>query len=161
MIQYVTGDILLTDAEAIAHGIAPSDHFKQGLALSLREQWPALYKDFRHYCQMKHPVPGEVWSWKGVNGPYIISLMTQEAPESHDSHPGKASLPNVNHALKNLSHEISEKGLKSVAISKLATGVGGLSWEDVKPMIEKYFSDSNAVVYVYETYAKDQKANEA
>ena len=37
MIREVEGDILLTDAEAIAHGVAPHDHFQNGLALALRE----------------------------------------------------------------------------------------------------------------------------
>ena len=55
MIQYVSGDILLTEAEGIAHGVAPNDDFKQGLALSLRERWPAMYKDFRHFCHTQHP----------------------------------------------------------------------------------------------------------
>ena len=45
MIQQVTGDILLSNAQAVAHGIAPNDHFDSGLALSLRQDWPALYKD--------------------------------------------------------------------------------------------------------------------
>ncbi|MFO1427950.1 MAG: hypothetical protein U1F11_13460 [Steroidobacteraceae bacterium] len=51
MIHEVTGDILLTKAQTIAHGISPNDHFSQGLALSLRERWPAMHKDFRHYCR--------------------------------------------------------------------------------------------------------------
>ena len=46
MLKEVTGDILLSTAGAIAHGIAPHDNFKQGLALSLRERWPGMYKDF-------------------------------------------------------------------------------------------------------------------
>ena len=78
MLKEVTGDILLSTAGAIAHGIAPHDNFKQGLALSLREQWPGMYKDFRHYCQTYNPKPGGAWSWKGPNSPVIINLFTQE-----------------------------------------------------------------------------------
>ena len=44
MIYEVSGDILLSEARAIAHGVAPNDNFATGLALSLREHWPALYK---------------------------------------------------------------------------------------------------------------------
>ena len=51
MLIEVSGDILLTGAHAIAHGVAPNDNFHQGLALALREEYPAMYKDFRHYCQ--------------------------------------------------------------------------------------------------------------
>jgi len=42
MIKEVSGDILLSGARAIVHGVAPGDHFDTGLALSLREAWPAL-----------------------------------------------------------------------------------------------------------------------
>ncbi len=32
MVKEVTGDILLSKAGAVAHGIAPNDNLKQGLA---------------------------------------------------------------------------------------------------------------------------------
>ena len=48
MIKDVEGDILLSRAEAIAHGVAPSDHFNTGLAHALREHFPVMVKDFRH-----------------------------------------------------------------------------------------------------------------
>jgi len=38
MIHEVSGDILLTRAQAIAHGIAPNDPCDRGLALALREK---------------------------------------------------------------------------------------------------------------------------
>ena len=37
MIKYVKGDLLLSEAELVAHGVAPGDHFDHGLALALRE----------------------------------------------------------------------------------------------------------------------------
>ena len=43
MLKEVAGDILLTKAEALAHGVAPNDNFANGLALALRERWPASY----------------------------------------------------------------------------------------------------------------------
>ena len=51
MIKEVHGDILLSSAQAIAHGIAPNDHFDNDLALALRERWPAMAKDFRHHVR--------------------------------------------------------------------------------------------------------------
>ncbi|MCE2791654.1 MAG: hypothetical protein LW697_04265 [Blastopirellula sp.] len=73
MIQLVSGDILLTQAQAMAHGVAPFDHFNQGLALALREQWPAMVKDFRHWCHNQNPKPGEVWQWVGAGGHRIFN----------------------------------------------------------------------------------------
>ena len=74
MIKEVAGDILLTKAQAIAHGIAPNDHFNSGLALSLREQWPAMYQDFRHYCHATHPKPGTAWIWSGAGGQRMYAI---------------------------------------------------------------------------------------
>lgn len=160
MIKYVKGDILKSEAEAIAHGVAPNDNFKQGLALSLRDRWPSMYKDFRHFCKTTHPKEGTSWSWKGAGGPVIINLFTQEHPKTADGNPGKASLSYVSHTLKSLKKDISDHKLKSLALTRLATGVGGLEWTDVKPLIEKTFADVEIPVYVYETYEKDLRAKE-
>ncbi len=161
MIKYVSGDILLTQADAIVHGVAPNDDFKQGLALSLRENWPALYKDFRHYCKTQNPKSGELWTWKGAGGPTIISLMTQEAPQSAQAHPGKASIQHLNHCLKNLLKEVKSMDLKSLAVTRIATGVGGLDWNEVKPLIESALGELPIPVYVYETFHQGEKATEA
>jgi O-acetyl-ADP-ribose deacetylase (regulator of RNase III) len=161
MIHEVSGDILLSSAQAIAHGIAPNDNFGQGLALSLREQWPALYKDFRHFCQTRHPEAGSIWVWAGVGGKRVVNLMTQEG--SYESHgkPGKASTSHVNHALKELHAWIESEKITSIALPKLATGVGGLEWNDVYPLIKKHLGSSSAQVYLYTTFHKGQKAVEA
>lgn len=44
MIKEVTGDILLSKADLLAHGISAFDPFDSGLALALRERWPSLVK---------------------------------------------------------------------------------------------------------------------
>jgi O-acetyl-ADP-ribose deacetylase (regulator of RNase III) len=156
MIKEVSGDILETSAEAIAHGIAPFDHFNQGLALSLKEEWPSMARDFRHYCHLVNPKPGSVWIWPGPRGKRIINLMTQEAPEGekHSGHPGKASISNVRHALKNLAKLIKEENIRSLALPRLASGVGGLNWEEVKPLIKEHLDDCGAEIELYTEYIK-------
>lgn len=161
MIHEVTGDILATQAQAIAHGVAPNDDFRSGLALSLREYAPALYKDFRHYCQSTRPKPGGLWTWTGADGRRIIHLFTQEgAPGHHGGKPGKASLQHVRHALKALREEIAAQGLTSVALPRLATGVGGLAWEDVRPLVHEALADIGIPVVVYTTYRAGVAAEE-
>ncbi len=160
MIQEVSGDILLTGAQAIAHGVAPNDHFDSGLALALREKWPAMAKDFRHYAHQSHPKSGELWMWGGVGGARIFNLMTQEGEHAHGSRPGKATLANVNHCLRRLRHAIEVEKITSLAIPALATGVGGLAWSDVKPLIEQHLGDLSIPIFVYATYHAGMKAKE-
>ena len=49
MIIEVTGDILLSNAQVIAHGVAPNDDFGQGLALSLLGQSRYVLIDFQRH----------------------------------------------------------------------------------------------------------------
>lgn len=160
MIKEVTGDILLTKADAVAHSVAVNDDFKQGLNFSMREQWPSMYKDFRHFCHSSGPKTGEVWAWKGANTPVIFNLFTQEEALGHGAKPGKASLANVNRALHELKKELKSHGVKSLAITKVSTGVGGLSWDDVKPLIAKTLGDAGIPIYVYSNYKKAEAAKE-
>lgn len=161
MIKEVNGDILLSSAKAIAHGVSPNDDFHQGLALQLRERMPALYKDFRHFCQTKHPKPGEKWTWASADGVRIVNLFTQEGAYDHGSKPGRASVSHVNHALHALRNLIQHEQIASVALPRIGCGVGGLSWDDVKPLIEKQLGDLGIPVYVYVDYQKGVKAQEA
>lgn len=144
----------------IAHGVAPGDHFDQGLALALRKNYPAMVKDFRHYCQVNHPKPGEVWTWGGTGGQRIVNLLTQEPAKSKRSHPGKATLHNVNLVLKKLRELILDENFSSVALPRLATGVGGLDWQAVHERIEQYLGDLDVPIYLYETYQPDESAEE-
>ncbi len=162
MIKEVSGDVMLSKAQAIAHGVAPHDHFENGLALSLRQDHPSMAKDFRHWCHQTNPKSGGAWIWSSANGTRIVNLLTQEPSSAHDhsGHPGAATLQHVSHALRALKKIIQDEGIKSVALPRLATGVGGLKWEDVKPLIYSALEDSGADVYVYSTFMKGQVADE-
>ncbi|MCP5181968.1 MAG: macro domain-containing protein [Pseudomonadales bacterium] len=158
MLKLVSGDILLSNAQAIAHGIAPGDHFNQGLALALRERYPAMAKDFRHYCQVAHPKTGEVWAWAGADGKRIVCLLTQEAAQNNRAHPGAATTHNVNVALRALRNLVEAEKFTSLALPRLATGVGGLKWEEVLPLIQTHLGDLDIPVEVYETWQSGVQA---
>ncbi len=160
MIHELSGDIQLSGAKAVVHGVAPNDDFHQGLALQLRERMPALYKDFRHYCQTQHPKSGGLWTWMSSDGHYIVSLFTQDAAYDHGSKPGHATLSHVNHALHALRTFAQKEKPASLALPRLACGVGGLNWDEVRPLIERQLGDLDIPVYVYVNYQKGVKADE-
>ncbi len=159
MIHEVQGDILLTDAEAIGHGVSPNDHFDVGLARALREMWPSMAKDFRHYAHQTHPSPGELWTFRNAEGRTIYNLLTQEGEHASQSS-GRASVAHVNHALKRLRHAVEKDEVRSLALPRLATGAGGLEWSDVRPLVAKHLGDLKFPVFVYVTYQKGFKATE-
>lgn len=164
MIHEVEGDILLTRAAAIAHGVAANDPMKHGLALALHQQFPAMHKDFHHWCHTAHPTPGMTWLWVGMGAEHstpvkIINLITQSGGYEGQG-PGKAAVGDVNHCLRELALILAQEKVTSLALPRLATGVGGLEWSQVKPLIESHFADSSIPVYVYTVYRAGVQAAE-
>ncbi|MBP9713326.1 MAG: macro domain-containing protein [Sterolibacterium sp.] len=165
MIREVEGDILLSQAQLIAHGIATHDPFDSGLALALRERFPAMIKDFRHATHAKAAETGQLWAWHGVaedgSTRSIVNLLTQGMQgQGGAARPLKAKLEDVNHALRALARHVKEEGIKSLALPRLATGVGALAWSDVKPLIEQHLGGLGVPVVVYAVFHPGQKADE-
>ena len=165
VIREIEGDILQTRAQVIAHGIAPHDHFDTGLALALRERWPSMVRDYRHAIHDKPLEPGQIWAWSGVDADgstrSIVNLLTQDMLHRGPSaKPGKATLENVGRALKALARHVREQNIRSLALPRLATGVGGLEWSDVKPLVKQHLGDLGVPVIVYETYRSGVAADE-
>lgn len=160
MIHELTGDMLASHAQVIIQGVAPNDDFHHGLALQLRERMPAMYKDFRHYCQTRHPKSGGLWVWTSSDGRHIVNLFTHEAAYDHGSKPGRATVSNVNHALHALRALVQKEHFKSLALPRLACGIAGLDWNEVRPLIEHQLGDLGIPIYLYSTYQKGVKAPE-
>ena len=55
---------------------------------------------------------------------------------------------------------IEQEKITSLALPKLATGVGGLDWKDVHPLIVQHLGDLPIPIFIYTEYHKDQQAVE-
>lgn len=88
--------------------------------------------------QVRHPDPGKLWTWSGASDTHLINLFAQDGSYGHGAKPGRATVTNVNHALRALAAEIQKEGYTGVALPRLAAGVGGLNWEEVEPLIEAH-----------------------
>lgn len=159
MIYEVHGDILLSNAQAIAHGISPNENFDRGLAFTLGEMWPAMAQAYRNYAQQVHPKPGELWSWNGFDTK-LYCLLTQAGSFDPGALPRRATIANVDECLQRLRNALLHENIHSLALPRLATGIGGLSWEDVRPLIEKHLGDLSIPVYVYSRYQAGTAAQE-
>jgi O-acetyl-ADP-ribose deacetylase (regulator of RNase III) len=160
MIFKVEGDILLSTAQAIVHGVGINDPMDKGLALELRNKYPPLQKDLNRWCHQHNTKPGEAWMWAGQNNVRIVNLITHENMESNDHHYDKATLSNIRHALSALVKIVTLEKLSSIALPRLGTGLGDLDWDDVWPLIENILGGLDIPVYVYVAYYPGQPADE-
>jgi O-acetyl-ADP-ribose deacetylase (regulator of RNase III) len=69
-------------------------------------------------------------------------------------------MANVSHCLRRLRHELEKGEVKSLAMPKLATGVGGMAWSVVHLLIVQHLGDLPIPIFLYSTFAKGQSAVE-
>ena len=68
----------------IAIEVSQDEHYKTQFLKSLKEDWPALAKDFRHYCHQENPQTGDVWLWTSPEGvKYVHMIMDKESGDKH------------------------------------------------------------------------------
>ena len=88
------------------------------------------------------------------------ALITQEAPQSHGSRPGRARTEYVNQALRELRYLLENDRFASLALPRLATGAGGLDWDVVWPLVEHHLGELALPIYIYTRYEKGVQAVE-
>ena len=84
----------------------------------------------------------------GPGGVQVINLITQKGGYGHGGHPERATIKHVRDALRALARIVEREGLSSLALPRLAPGVGGLRWADVRPVIEERLGALPIPVYV-------------
>lgn len=153
MIKEVYGNILLSKSNAIVQSVAVDEDFSSGLAASVKNQWPGIADDFEKCCCKGEMRPGDLWRWQNDAGVDVINLLTHDATTS-------ASLEYTDSSLEKLAALVKEAGLKSLAVPKIGTDVGGLDWREVKPLIEKHLGELNIPVYLYTIFSPNIAAVE-
>lgn len=134
MIEHATGDLLHADADAIVNTVNTVGVMGKGIALQVKQAFPAVFEDYARAVKRKEVRPGRmhVVATHAVAGPrFIINFPTKEHWR------GKARIEFIREGLEDLVRVIRRLEIKSVAVPPLGCGSGGLDWREVQPMIEK------------------------
>jgi O-acetyl-ADP-ribose deacetylase (regulator of RNase III) len=147
-IELTTGDILKADAEAIVNTVNCVGVMGRGIALQFKKAFPANFKAYASECKSGKVQPGKMFVFDtGVftNPRYIINFPTKRHWK------GKSRIEDIENGLVGLAQEVRERGIKSIAIPPLGSGLGGLDWNEVRPMIEASLRDvSDLYVLIYQ-----------
>lgn len=133
MIEYKIGDILTEDAEALVNPVNCVGVMGRGLSLQFKHAFPDNFKAYAARCKRKEMKPGHVFVFKTeemIHPRYIINFPTKRHWR------GKSRMEDVESGLTSLTEAIRAHGIRSVAIPPLGSGLGGLSWSDVRERIQ-------------------------
>ena len=140
--------MLEADTEALVNTVNTVGVMGKGIALQFKERFPMNFKIYANACKKGEMQVGKMLVVKEntLNGEKLIinfPTKTEWFKKSQYSY--------IEEGLKDLAMVIEEYNIKSIAIPPLGCGNGGLKWEKVKPMMDKYLGQfSNVIIQIYE-----------
>lgn len=154
-IKYVSGNLFANrvGADAFAHGCNLQGSMEAGIAKGFKERYPEMYEEYRRRCiaDPRQFNLGDSFFWRTLDQPSVFNLGTQERYWRC-----RASYEAIEGALRNMRGQADEMGIRAIAIPRIGTGYGGLSWKKVRAIIENIFADWPGTLYVYEEYVPNQ-----
>ena len=147
MVTFTSGDIFSSPAQVLTNTVNVVGVMGAGLALEFKRRYPAMFEDYRARCERQGVLPGEPYLWED-DRVQILNFPTKR----HWQNPSR--LEDVDNGLQFLAANYQRLGIQSVALPPLGCGLGGLKWEQVRPLIVKHLGGlPDLEVYVYEPSA--------
>lgn len=137
MIEEATGNLLTADAEALVNTVNCVGYMGKGIALQFKQAFPDNFRAYEKACRAQAVRPGQMFVFATgsmVNPRYIVNFPTKR-------HWREASrLEDIASGLQALVADVKRLGIRSIAVPPLGSGLGGLDWNDVRPLIEAAFA---------------------
>ncbi len=156
MLKFVSGDILQTETQYIAQGVAvgSQEGLGTGLAFKISRKWPMVQKQFKKHTRSSKFAGGDLFAVAPApEHPGVLYLATQ--PDMY-----QASKTFLNRAVRNLAKYCEAQGIETVALPRIGAGLGKLDWEaDVKPLLQQHLADSPTIFYVHEDFKLEYEAD--
>lgn len=141
-IIYTQGDILEDMSQAIVIPVNTVGVPGAGLARAWAKRDLQAAKLYKALCKLERIKIGEVATITNEDRLWVL-FPTKE----HWKDPSK--LEWIEDGLIHLSQVIKDLQLKSIAIPALGCGLGGLDWEDVKPLMQAYLLQIRIPITIY------------
>lgn len=135
MINYTKATVFNTPSQAIVNTVNCLGVMGAGLALEFKLRYPQMYEDYRQKCQEKQVKTGALSTYKTEDNLLIINFPTK----FNWRYPSKMEW--LEEGLKYFTKHYQSWSIKSVAFPKLGCEHGGLDWQNVKVLMEKYLTN--------------------
>jgi O-acetyl-ADP-ribose deacetylase (regulator of RNase III) len=150
MIKFMQGDLLQQQVDAIVNAVNCAGIMSKGIALQFKNEWPQNHKAYVSACKREEVCLGKMFVCE-------IGDLLQPQPKFIINFPSKkhwrskSKLADIESGLQDLVKQINKLQIKSIAIPPVGCGLGGLNWNIVKPLMQKYLAElSNVEILIFE-----------
>lgn len=134
MLKYYEGTVFNTKAKTLVNTVNCFGVMGAGVALEFKLRYPEMFIQYEQMCKDKKYKVGRP-RLHSVDGIQILNFPTK----NHWKNPSKIEW--IEEGLRYFADNYKKVNITSIAFPKLGTSNGGLKWDDVKPLMEKYLKD--------------------
>ena len=143
MLQFIHSSILDSQAQTVVNTVNTVGVMGKGLAHAFREKYPQMFAAYKSLCDKKQFDVGQLWLWRGSNQ-WVLNFPTKK----HWRNPSRIEY--IEEGLEKFVANYESRGIREISFPRLGCGNGGLQWELVKPMMEKYLSNLPIQIYIHD-----------
>lgn len=141
--RIVKGDLFLSGAPAIGHGVNCRGVMGAGIAKVFRAEYPEMYQKYKSLCERGLLTPGNTWPWQDASGLVIYNMASQDEPGAN------ARLEWLARTASRVLVNADARKFDRVAIPQIGCGIGGLEWDDVEEVLLEAEKGANATYDVH------------
>jgi len=147
MLIYRRTSLMESTAQTLVNTVNCVGVMGKGIALEFKKREPAMFEAYSRICADKKLKPGTLWLWK-ESPQWVLNFPTK----LHWKNPSR--LEWIESGLQKFVDRHTDLGIREISFPRLGCGNGGLDWDDVRPLMERYLSELKIRVYIHD-YHKD------
>lgn len=151
MFKALIGDLFASEAQTLVNTVNCVGIMGKGVAQEFKRRYPAMFEDYAERCERKQVRVGEPYPYRDRSGILIVNFPTKD----HWRSPSR--LADIERGLDYFVQHHEVWGIESVAFPPLGCGNGGLSWEEVGPLIYGKLRGLGIDVEVYAPYGTPKR----
>ena len=143
MFKALIGDLFASRAQTLVNTVNCVGIMGKGVAQEFKKRYPEMFEDYAARCNRKQVRLGEPYPYSDNSGILIVNFPTKD----HWRSPSR--LADIERGLDHFARHYQKWGVQSVAFPPLGCGNGGLSWEEVGPLMYGKLRNLGIEVEVY------------
>ncbi len=143
MLTYIRSSIFDSPAQTLVNAVNTVGVMGKGIAKKYKEQYPAMFKEYKELCNNDELQMGVLHLWRGPSK-WVLNFPTKTTWRK------PSNIEYVRLGLEKFVDSYDKFGIRSISFPPLGCGNGELNWEDVRSMMEEYLQRLPIDIFVHD-----------